>query len=72
MEKKLYRVMEGKSLCGVCTGLAKYFSLDVTIIRVLWIVITLAGGAGLLAYIICALVIPEEPTQIIEPEHVEE
>ncbi len=66
MEKKLYRVMEGKSLCGVCTGLAEYFNLDVSLIRVLWVILTLAGGAGLLAYIACAFIIPEKPDNSVE------
>ena len=71
MEKKLYRVMQGKSLCGVCTGLAKYFKLDVTLVRLLWVLFALCG-AGVLAYIVCALIIPEEPSQVIEAEYVEE
>ena len=62
MEKKLYRVKEGEKLCGVCTGLAEYFSVDVTLIRLLWVFAGLWLGSGLLAYIVCALVIPEKPT----------
>ena len=61
MEKKLYRIPEGKQLAGVCTGLAKYFQLDVTIIRLIWVCCVLIGGFGILAYIIAALVIPEGP-----------
>ena len=68
MEKKLYRVMEGKKLCGVCTGLSEYFKLDVSLIRVLWVLIGLFGGCGLLAYIICARIIPEKPTGYINAE----
>ena len=60
MEKKLYRVMEGKQLCGVCTGLAKYFNLDVSLVRVAAVLIGLFGP-GIVAYIICAFVVPEEP-----------
>ncbi|MBQ9392744.1 MAG: PspC domain-containing protein [Oscillospiraceae bacterium] len=60
MEKKLYRVNEGKMLAGVCAGLGKYFNLDPTIVRLLWVVISLLGGAGVLAYIICALIVPAE------------
>ena len=48
-------------LAGVCSGIAKYFDLDPTIVRILWVVVTLAGGSGLIAYIICALIIPDEP-----------
>jgi len=61
MEKKLYRVMEGKQLCGVCTGLAKYFNLDVSLVRVAAVLIGLFGP-GIVAYIVCAFVVPEEPT----------
>ena len=60
-DKKIYRSKTDAKLAGVCGGIAKYFDIDSTIIRLLWVVITLAGGSGLIAYIICALVIPEEP-----------
>ena len=62
MEKKLYRVKENKMLCGVCTGLGEYFSLDVTLIRIIAVVLGLSG-LGLLAYIISALIIPEKPAE---------
>ena len=61
MEKKLYRIMEGKQLCGVCTGLAKYFNLDITVVRLIAVLLGLFGP-GILGYIVCAFVIPEEPT----------
>ena len=64
MEKKLYRSRYDKKLAGVCAGLAKYLNMDPTVVRLVWILVTLFGGAGLLAYIICALVIPEEPAEI--------
>ncbi len=60
MQKKLYRMREGKVLAGVCGGIAEYFDLDPTIIRVIWALLA-ATGTGILAYIICALIIPEEP-----------
>ncbi len=60
MKKKLYRSRKDQKLCGVCAGIAEYFSVDPTIIRLIWVLFTLAGGAGVLAYIVCALVIPEE------------
>jgi len=65
MEKKLYRVMEGKQLCGVCTGLAQYFKLDVTVVRLCAVLLALFGP-GVIAYIVCALVIPEEPAPYID------
>ena len=68
MEKKLYRSRTDKKLCGVCGGLAKYIGMDATIIRLIWVLAVLFAGCGALAYIICALVIPEEPANIIEAE----
>lgn len=61
MSKKLYKSRSDQKLCGVCAGIGRFFDIDPTIIRLLWVVITLAGGAGIVAYIVCALVIPDEP-----------
>lgn len=72
MEKKLYRSRTDKKVCGVCGGLAKYLNMDVSIMRVIALALVLFAGGGLLAYIICALVIPEEPENILEGEVVEE
>ncbi|MBO6027222.1 MAG: PspC domain-containing protein [Bacteroidales bacterium] len=59
--KKLYRTRD-KKICGVCGGIANYFDLDPTIIRLLWIIFGFISCAtGVIAYFICALVIPEEP-----------
>ena len=66
MEKKLYRSRTDKKISGVCGGLAKYLNIDVTIIRLIWALAVFFAGGGLLAYIICALVIPEEPAHAIE------
>ncbi len=59
--RRLYRSTTNKVLGGVCNGMAKYFNMDPTIVRLLWVLFTLVGGAGILAYIICWIVIPEEP-----------
>ncbi len=61
MTKKLYKSITDKKLCGVCAGIAKYLNTDPTVIRLLWVLITFLGGAGVLAYIVCALLIPDEP-----------
>lgn len=66
MEKKLYRSVKDKKLCGVCAGLAKHFSLDTTVVRLIFVALTLFVGGGILAYILCALLIPEEPTNVID------
>ena len=67
MGKKLYRSNTNKKLCGVCGGLAEFFNIDPTIVRLIWALITLFAGAGLLAYIVCALIIPEK-SNIVDSE----
>ena len=60
MEKKrLYRIENGKMLAGVCGGIAEYFNVDPTLIRLGWVVFCALGGSGILAYIIAALIIPQ-------------
>ena len=61
MEKKLYRSTTDKKLCGVCGGIAEYFNMDSTVIRLIWAIAILFAGCGLLAYIIAALIIPTKP-----------
>ena len=61
--KKLYRSNTDRKLCGVCGGLAEYFDIDPTIIRLIFVFLTLFGGGGLLIYLICALVVPKSPIQ---------
>jgi len=58
--KKLYR-SKNKWLAGVCGGIAEYFNLDPILIRVIWLVLSLAYGVGILAYIIAWLLIPKNP-----------
>ena len=59
-QKKLFRSATDKKLCGVCGGLGEYFDIDATLVRLLWVVFTFMGGAGLLAYIICAIIVPQQ------------
>jgi phage shock protein PspC (stress-responsive transcriptional regulator) len=61
--KKLYRSRINKKLCGVCGGFAEYFEIDPTILRILLIIFVLCGGAGILAYIVAALVMQNNPNQ---------
>lgn len=63
MDKKLYKSTTDRKICGVCAGLAKYLNMDPTVIRLLWVLVVCFGGAGIWAYIICAVVIPDEPQQ---------
>lgn len=57
--KRLTKSPVNRKLCGVCGGIAEYFNVDPTLVRVLWMVFCLLGGSGLLAYIICAIIMPE-------------
>ncbi len=62
MNKRLYRSRKDTFLSGVCGGIADYFNIDVSLVRIGWVIATLAtGGLGLIAYIIAAVVVPMEP-----------
>lgn len=63
MEKRLYKINRGKMVDGVCGGIAEYFGLDPTLVRLAWILFSAMGGSGILAYIIAAVVIPREPDE---------
>jgi len=65
MDKKLYRNTENKMVAGVCCGIAEYLNIDPTIVRLIWALVSLSG-AGLIAYLIAALIIPEKPSNIID------
>lgn len=60
MERRLYKINEGKMIDGVCGGIAEYFSIDPTIVHVVWALFSMSGS-GILAYILCALIIPRQP-----------
>lgn len=70
MEKRLYRSRSDRMICGVCGGLAKYFDIDPVIIRLIAVLVVFAGGAGILAYIILAIVVPLESSKVTEPKDV--
>ena len=59
MVKRLYRSKKNKVIAGVCGGIAEYLEVDPVIIRLSWVVASLAWGAGILAYLIAWLIIPE-------------
>lgn len=56
--KKLYKAEEGKMLCGVCAGVAEYFNIDPTLVRLIWVLFCCMAGCGILAYIIAAIIMP--------------
>ncbi|NLJ34491.1 MAG: PspC domain-containing protein [Firmicutes bacterium] len=59
--KKLYRWRENKILGGVSGGIADYLGIDVVLVRIIWVILALSAGSGLMGYIICWVIIPEEP-----------
>ncbi len=59
--RRLYRSRSDRKIAGVCGGIGAYFGIDPVIPRLLWVLLVLAAGTGLLAYIICWLVIPDAP-----------
>ncbi len=61
VKKRLYRSTTDRSVAGVCGGIADYLGVDPTLVRILWVLFAMAGGPGLILYIIMALVVPEEP-----------
>ena len=58
MDKRLYKSDVNRTIAGVCGGIGEYFNIDPTLIRLAWIIFCFAGGSGILAYIIAAIVIP--------------
>src|SRR5438105_8690985 len=65
VRKRLVRSSTDKKIAGVCAGLADYFDLDVTIIRILWFLAVFFAGTGVLAYIILWIVLPVAPAGVI-------
>ncbi len=57
--KELKKSNTSRVVCGVCGGLGEYFNVDPTVVRLLWIAFSLMGGSGILAYIIAAVIMPE-------------
>lgn len=60
-DRKLYKSNSNKIIFGVCGGIANYFNIDATIVRLIMVILTLAGGSGIIFYIIAAVLMPEEP-----------
>ena len=61
MGKRLYKSNKDKMVDGVCGGLAEYFGVDPTLIRLAWVLLCAMGGSGVVAYIVAAIVIPRDP-----------
>jgi len=63
--KRLYKSKD-KKIDGVCAGIAEYFNVDPTLVRVAWAILVFVAGSGVFAYILCMLIMPEQPNAIEE------
>ena len=69
-KKRLYRTENSDAkLFGVCGGIAEYFDIDPTVIRIAWVLAIFALGTGLLAYLVCALCMPTKSTVVKDPKN---
>ena len=59
MDKKIYRSTKDRKIAGVCGGIAEYFDIDPTVVRLLWVIASWIGGSGVLAYIIACIIMPD-------------
>lgn len=64
MSKKLYKANKDIKIDGVCSGFSNFFGIDVTIIRLLFVIFAIFGGTSIILYIICMLIMPREPEYI--------
>lgn len=65
--RSLYRCRHDRKLAGVASGLAEFFDLDVSLVRILWILSIFVGGMGILLYIVMAIIVPLEPDYVVQP-----
>ena len=68
--KRLVRPREGRKVAGVCLGIAEYFDIDVTIIRLVTLITAIATGVGFIGYLVAWIVMPEEPYLLPSQAHV--
>ncbi|MEA2103046.1 MAG: PspC domain-containing protein [Candidatus Cloacimonadota bacterium] len=61
VKKTLYRDLKNNKIGGVCAGLAEYFGLDVSLVRIIWILLVLIFGTGILVYLVAWIIIPPKP-----------
>ena len=60
MKKRIYKIEDGKKLCGVCGGIAEYFNIDPTLVRLALVLLVFCVGTGILAYFVAALIMPNK------------
>lgn len=58
--------MKNQKIAGVCSGFAQYFNIDASIVRIIWVLLTLMGGAGIITYIIAIFIVPKKPDDYVE------
>lgn len=64
--KRLYKSQKDRKIAGVCAGLAEYFNIDPTLVRIGWVLLVALAGSGVFAYIICMIIMPDGPGLIEE------
>lgn len=64
MKERLYRSRTDRKIAGVCGGIAMYFDVDPSLVRIAFVVLVFFNGFGLIAYLVCWLVLPEEPLEL--------
>lgn len=64
--KKLYKIEYGRKVDGVCGGIAEYFNLDATVVRLVWIIFALCVGGGIIAYFVAAFIMPRKSDVVDE------
>lgn len=65
--KRLVRPRTGRKIAGVCVGVAEYFDLDVALVRIVWVVCSIFGLLGVIAYCAAWIIVPEEPLALTAP-----
>lgn len=60
MDRRLYKNDQNKFVSGVCSGMAEYIGIDPSVMRVIWILLSIAVPLALVAYIVCAMILPEK------------
>ena len=63
--KKLTRPQTNRVIAGVCAGIGNYFSIDPVVVRIVWVLFSLMGGTGLLAYLVCLIIMPEDDSIVM-------
>ncbi|MBQ1547832.1 MAG: PspC domain-containing protein [Lachnospiraceae bacterium] len=63
--KKLTRPQTNRVIAGVCAGIGNYFNVDPVVVRICWVLFSLMGGTGLLAYLVCLIIMPEDDSIVM-------